>query len=73
MDKILVLFIEDLKRFGRDIGVDFKVYGGVFRLRGVLLVVIVDIFVSQLLGGFKEFVGGVKRKCYYCMIDFDEM
>lgn len=46
MDKILVLFIEDLKRFGCDIGVDFKVYGGVFCLRGVLLVVIVDIFVS---------------------------
>ena len=37
MDKILAPFIEDLKRLGRDTGVDFKVHGGVVRLRGALL------------------------------------
>ena len=31
MDKILAPFIEDLKRLGRDTGVDFKVHGGVVR------------------------------------------
>lgn len=73
MDKILAPFIEDLKRLGRDTGVDFKVHGGVLRLRGALLAVIADTPASQLLGGFKESVGGAKRKCRHCMTDFDEM
>lgn len=43
------------------------------RLRGALLAVIADTPASQLLGGYKELVGGAKRKCCHCMTDFDEM
>ena len=71
MDKILAPFIEDLKRLGCDTGVDLKVHGGVLCLRGALLAVIADTPASQLLGGFKESVGGAKRKCRHCMTDFD--
>ena len=53
MDKILAPFIDDLKRLGRDTGVDFKVHGGVFCLRGALLAVIADTPTSQLLGGYR--------------------
>ena len=73
MDKLLAPFIEDLNRLGRDTGVDFKVHGEVVRLRGALLAVIADTPASQLLGGYKESVGGAKRKCHHCMTDFDEM
>lgn len=67
MDKILAPFIEDLKRLGRDTVVDLKVHGGVVRLRGALLAVIADTPASQLLGEYKESVGGAKRKCRHCM------
>ena len=73
MDKILAPFIKDLKRLGRDTGVDFMVRGGVVHLRGALPAVIADTPASQLLGGFKESVGRAKRKCRHCMTDFDEM
>ena len=62
MDAILAPLIEELKTLGSGVGVDFKVEGGVLRLRGALLAVIPDTPASQLLGGFKESVGGAKRK-----------
>lgn len=60
MDEILAPFIEELKTLGSDNGVDFRVQGGVIRLRGALLAVIADTPASQVLGGYKESVGGQK-------------
>lgn len=73
MDKIVAPFIEDLKSLGYDTGVNLRVHDGVVCLRGALLAVIVDSPASQLLRGYKESVGGAKRKCRDCTTDFDEM
>lgn len=43
------------------------------RLRGALLAVVADTPAAQLLGRFKESVGGAKRKCRHCMTDFEGM
>ena len=51
MDTILAPSIEELKSLESDAGIDFKVQGGVVRLRGALLAVIADTPVKQLLGG----------------------
>lgn len=54
-------------------GYDFYIYNGIVRFRGVFFAVIVDILACNFFGGYKEGVGGVRRKCRYCMVDFDEM
>ena len=43
------------------------------RLRDALFAVIADTPAGQLLGGYKESVGGAKRKCRHCMADFDDI
>ena len=52
---------------------DFRVEGGVIRLRGALLAVIADTPASNLLGGYKKSIGEAKQKCRHCMTDFDKM
>lgn len=54
-------------------GYVFKLQNGIVRLRGALFAVIADTPASQLMGGYKESVGGAKRKCRHCMADFHEM
>ena len=73
IEAILAPLVEELQKLGSDTGVDFKVQGGILRLRGALLAVVADTPASQLLGCFKESVGGAKRKCRHCMTDFGEM
>ena len=73
MDAILKPFIDELMILGGDMGYDFQLQNGVVRLRGALFAVIADTPASQLLGGYKESVGGAKRKCRHCMADFDEI
>ena len=73
MDEILKPFVEELKVLGDDMGHDFQLQNGIVRLRGALLAVIADTPASQLLGGFKESVGGAKRKCRHCMANFEDM
>lgn len=73
MDTILPPFIEELKSLGSDAGIDFKVQGGVVRLRGALLAVIANTPAKQLLGEYMESVGGTKRKYRHSMTDFDEL
>lgn len=73
MDAILTPFVEELKKLGQDDGIDFNVHGGMVRLRGALLAVVADTPAAQLLGRFKESVGGAKQKCCHCMTDFEEM
>lgn len=66
-------FVEELITLGRDMGYDFHIPNGIVRLRGALLAVIADTPASNLLGGYKEGVGGARRKCRHCMADFDDM
>ena len=73
MDAILKLFVEELQVLGDDMGYDFQHQKGIVRLRGALLAVIADIPASNLFGGYKESVGGTRRKCCNCMADFDEI
>lgn len=59
--------------FGFDRGYIFFLFIGFINFRGGIFVFLVDIFVSNKVGGFKEGVGGVRRKCRYCMVNFEEM
>lgn len=45
---------------------------GTYLLTRTLLAVVADTPASNLLG-FKESVGGAKRKCRHCLADFDQM
>ena len=73
IDAILEPFVEEVKILGVDLGYHFKICGGEICLRGALLAVVADTPASNLLGGFKESVGGAKRKCRHCMADFEQM
>ena len=66
-------FVEELKVLGRDLGYPFKICAGHICLRGALLAVVADTPASNLLGGFKESVGGAKRKYRHCVADFDQI
>lgn len=66
-------FVEELITLGSDMGYDFHIQNGIVRLRGALLAVIADTPASNFLGGYKEGVGGARRKCRDCMADFDDM
>ena len=52
---------------------NLNICGGKICLQGALLAVLVGTSASNLLGGFKESVGGAKRKCRHCMADFEQM
>ena len=61
MEKIVGPFIKELNILGSDMGYDFQVHNGIIRLRGALLTVVADTPASNMLGRFKESVGGAKR------------
>ena len=42
-------------------------------MRGSVLAVLADTPASQALGGYKESVGGARRKCRHCMTDWESM
>ena len=69
--RILQPFVEELKILEGDLGHHFDTHGGTICLRGALLAVVADTPASSLLGGYKESVGGVKRRCRHCMADFN--
>ena len=73
IDVILKPFIEELQVPCDDLGYDFKLQNGIVRQRGALFAVIADTPASQLMGGYKESVGGAKRKCRHCIADFEEI
>lgn len=73
VDEILKPFLEELITLGSDMGYDIRIKNGIVRLRGALLAVIADTPASNLLGGYKEGVGGARRKCRHCMADFEDI
>lgn len=63
MDKIFEPLISDMHLLGRDDGYTFTVTSiGKIVLRGTVLAFLADTPFSQSAGGFKEGVGGAKRK-----------
>ena len=52
---------------------NLNICGGKICLQGALLAVLAGTSASNLFGGFKESVGGAKRKCRHCMADFEQM
>ena len=73
MDKILEPLVEELKVLGSESGYPFEVAGGKVYLRGSVLAALADTPASQLLGEYKESVGGARRKCRHCMTDWESM
>jgi len=73
LDPILQPLVEELKILGSDVGHSFIVGDGNLYLRGALLAVLADTPASQAVGGYKEGVGGARRKCRHCMATFEQM
>lgn len=73
LNAALVPFVHELKILGSDNGHPFAVGEGFLYLRGALLAGLADTPASQAIGGFKEGVGGARRKCRNCMATFDQM
>ena len=74
MDKIFEPLVSDMQLLGRDDGYTFTITNiGQIALRGAVLAFLADTPASQSAGGFKEGVGGAKRKCRHCMATFETM
>lgn len=73
LNMILQPLVKDLQPLGSDVGYPFFVGGGTLHLHGALLAVLADTPASQAMGGFKEGVGGARRKCRHCMANFEQM
>ncbi|KAK2555549.1 hypothetical protein P5673_022892 [Acropora cervicornis] len=72
-NKILEPFVNEMKILGCDRGFTFTLPSGCINLRGGILAFLADTPASQKAGGFKEGVGGAKRKCRHCMATFEDM
>ena len=66
INRVFEPLVKDLKALGTDRGYPFSVFGGQVFLRAVL-VFLADTPASNLGAGFKESVGGARRKCCHCM------
>lgn len=73
MNAFLKPMVDDIKLLGNEDGHPFALYGGTIKLRGAILAILADTPASQAAGGFKESVGGARRKCRHCMADFESM
>ena len=65
--------VKDLKVLGTDMGYPFSVFGGQIYLRGAVLAFLADTPTSNLEAGFKESVGGARKKCCHCMATYETM
>ena len=59
--------------FGSDRGYTFSLPIGLVKLRGGIFAFLADTPVSNKARGFKEGVGGARRKFCHCMANFEEM
>ena len=71
--KILEPLVEELKVLSSDSGYPFEIAGGKVYSQGSVLAVLLDTPASQALGGYKESVGGARRKCHHCMTVWQSM
>lgn len=72
-NKIMEPLVEEMKLLGSDRGYTFSLPCGLINLRGGVLAFLADTPASNKAGGFKEGVGGAKRKCRHCMANFEDM
>jgi len=63
INRVFEPLVKDLKVLGTDMGYPFSVFGGQIYLRGAVLAFLADTPTSNLEAGFKESVGGARRKC----------
>ena len=72
MEKIFEPLVADMKLLGGDDGYTFSIRNvGQVALRGAVLAFLADTPASHAAGGFKEGVGGARRKCRHCMATFE--
>lgn len=72
-NKIMEPLVAEMKLLGSDRGFTFSLPCGLINLRGGILAFLADTPASNKAGGFKEGVGGAKRKCRHCMATFEDM
>ena len=73
INRVFEPLVKDLKALGTDRGYPFSVFGGQVFLRGAVLAFLADTPASNLGAGFKESVGGARRKCRHCMATYETM
>ena len=72
-NKLIEPLVEDMKILGSDRGYTFSLPIGNINLRGGILAFLADTPASNKAGGFKEGVGGARRKCRHCMAKYEDM
>ena len=72
-NKVMEPLIEEMKILGSDRGYTFSLPIGLINLRGGIFAFLADTPASNKAGGFKEGVGGARRKCRHCMAAFEDM
>ncbi|KAK2552221.1 hypothetical protein P5673_026746 [Acropora cervicornis] len=72
-NKVMGPLVEEMKMLGSDRGYTFSLPIGHINLRGGIFAVLADTPASNKAGGFKEGVGGARRKCRHCMANFEDM
>lgn len=72
-NKVIEPLVEEMKMLGSDVGYTFTLPVGCINLRGGILAFLADTPASNKAGGFKEGVGGARRKCRHCMAEFNDM
>lgn len=72
-NKVMAPLVEEMKMLGSDRGYTFSLPIGLINLRGGIFAFLADTPASNKAGGFKEGVGGARRKCRHCMANFEEM
>lgn len=73
INRVFEPLVKDLKVLGTEMGYPFSVFGGQIFLRGAVLAFLADTPASNLGAGFKESVGGARRKCRHCMATYETM
>ena len=73
INRIFEPLVKELKKLGTDRGYPFKVFGGYINLRGAVLAFLADTPASNVGAGFKETVGGARKKCRHCDATYETM
>ena len=73
INRVFEPLVKELKTLGTERGYPFRVFGGHVRLRGAVLAFLADTPASNVGAGFKENVGGARKKCRHCCATYETM
>ena len=73
INRIFESLVKELKTLGTERGYPFRVFGGHVRLRGAVLAFLADTPASNVGAGFKESVGGARKKCRHFHATYETM